>query len=347
MSPTGFAEFVARHVAPSAPEGTILGVAMHYDGEVDEDSAADLALSLRENGLFLSMLSPGAHGRFAYGSLGSPDPLERASALDFFRRALDLLQGPLAPAHHPERPAVFDIWVGSLGYEIPTVIVSDMLRWADDAIADLLARSLAGGAGVRMGVEPKPSEGHPALLYQGSAEVLALRGRLRASGLDVSAFGLVNEFGHTQMSGMELVQDYAAALLDGAVVHVHANSQGADGARLGGAGKYDIDYGVGPDAATLAVAQLLSDSGYDGWVEHDIQPRPYDDVRGAVGRIIRSICSWEAVMRVAESGALSRDRLLRVASARRTMDIEDMVRDAMSEAHRLSKELFRQGSGDA
>lgn len=343
LSGEAFAELAARQVAPRLPENTRLGVAVHYDREVDEKTAGSFAKALAGSGLALSMLSPGAHYYFAYGGLGSPDPEERSKAVAFAKRALDLFAGPLAGAHDPDCPAVFDIWNGSFGYEIPSSLVMDMLRRADDAIAGLLEYGRSLMPGIRFGVEPKPNEGHAAMLYQTSGEVLALRSRLRARGIDVEGFGLINEFGHTEMAGLDLVQEYAAAALEGAIVHVHANSQGGDGVRLGGAGKFDIDFGVAPTASALAVAQMLSETGYAGWIEHDMQPRPYDNEEQNTERVVRSLCNWEALARTVEDSSALRGNLEEMAGARKMMEFEDTVRDALAQAHSLSKKLYESG----
>jgi xylose isomerase len=343
LTTEGFVELVARKVAPRVPENTRLGIAVHYDREVNEESAELFARRLRDANLALSMLSPGAHYYHGYGGLGSLDDGEREKAKAFTRRALDVLAGPLADAQNAACPAVFDIWNGSFGYEIPSVLVMDMLRRADDAVAELIEYAAQVAPGVKVGLEPKPNEGHAAMLYQTSGEVLALRSRLRERGVNVGGFGLINEFGHTEMAGLDLVQEYAAAALEGAIVHVHANSQGADGVRLGGAGKFDIDFGVAPTASTLAVAQIFAESGYSGWVEHDMQPRPYDSEEQNIEHVVRSLCNWEAIARTVEEGALDRAELENLAAARDMVAFEDAVRDAVAGAHALSKELYESG----
>jgi xylose isomerase len=289
------------------------------------------------------MLTPGAHYHFAYGGIGSLDPKERKKARDFARRTVDLLLGPLKDVQDRKCPAVFDVWNGSFGYEIPSVLVKDMLTLADKAIAELLRYAWKKDPQIRFGIEPKPNEGHAAMLYQTSGEVLALRGRLRSAGIDVTNFGLINEFGHTEMAGLDLVQEYAAAALENAIIHVHANSQGADGVRLGGSGKFDIDYGIEPTSTAIGVAQILAESKYSGWIEHDMQPRPYDNAEQNIDRIVRSICNWEAIMRTIETGGIERSKLERLATARKMMEFEDMMRDAVSKAHTLSCELYESG----
>jgi len=344
MTPSGFVELVAEKIRPRVPENTRLGVAVHYDREINEETAESFAKALKDNGLVLSMITPGAHYYFAYGGIGSPDPVERMKAQELGRRTVDLMVGPLKDIQDPDCSAAFDIWNGSFGYEIPSVLLIDMLKYADEAIGELLDYAQSKDPNMKMGVEPKPNEGHSAMLYQTSGEVLALRGRLASAGHDVSNFGLINEFGHTEMAGLDLVQEYAAASIEGAIVHVHANSQGGDGVRLGGGGKFDIDFGVAPSATTLAIAQILGESGFSGWIEHDMQPRAYDNVAQNIDHVVRSICNWEAIARTAESEALSRAKLESLAASRNMMEFEDLVRDAVSSAHVLSKELYSEKS---
>lgn len=343
MPPVHFIDLLATRVLPRIPANTRLGVAFHYDREVDEKSAKSLAKALKENGLAFSMGSPGAHYYWGFGGIASLDPKERKAASDYARRAVDVFLGPMKSAQDPRCPLVTDIWNGSFGYEIPTVLVREMLKHADESLASLLDYAQSLDPKARLGVEPKPNEGHPAMIYQTGGDVLALRARLARAGHDVSHFGLINEFGHTEMVGLDVVQEYAAASLENAIIHVHANSQGADGVRLGGSGKYDIDFEVAPSSTTLAIAQILIETKYRGWLEHDIQPHPYDSAAQNIDRVVRSICNWEAICRTVESGALDLKRLLELASARNMMAFEDIVRDAVAQAHELSKDLYDAG----
>ncbi len=340
MTATGFVGLVRDLIAPRVPPNTVLGIAIHYGAELSENDAGRFAEAAGASGLALSMLSPSAHQHFAYGGLASADPAERDSAREFARRALALLAGPLSTAVSARCPAVLDIWNGSLGYDIPTASLIDRLRQVDEAVTELVIAASSSGPVLKVGIEPKPSEGHPALLLQTSSDVLALRGRLRAAGVDVSRFGLINEFGHSEMAGLDPVQDCAAALLEDAVVHIHANSQGWDGIRLGGPGKYDVDFGLAPSATVFAIAGMLSASSYAGWIEHDMQPRPYDGEARCVDRVVKAICNWEAVMRLIDSGVPDLAAMNELAVSRRTLEIEDMLRDAVARAHAMSRELY-------
>ncbi len=342
LSAEGFAKLVGEKIAPRVPKNIRLGVALHYDKEVDEKSAESLVKVLKDYGLAVSMGTPGGHFYFGYGGIASPDPKERKNANEFGKRAADLVLGPLSQAEDPDCPIVFDIWNGFFGYEIPDGnLVISMIKWADEGIGGIHYYITSRDKRKKVGVKPKPNEGHSAMIYQTSADVLALRGRLRRNmGLDVSRFGLINEFGHTEMVGLDVVQDYAAASLEGAIMHVHANSQGGDGIRLGGGGKFDIDFGVAPSSTSIGVAQILQSSRYGGWVEHDMQPRAYDDAQQDIDRVVRAICNWEAIYRVAENDPNLKIVLPKLAAEREMMGVEDIMRNAVSEAHRISRELY-------
>jgi xylose isomerase len=289
------------------------------------------------------MGTPGGHYYFGFGGIASPDPNERKKANAFGKNAADLVLGVLSQAEDLNCPIAFDIWNGSFGYEIPDGrIVRSMINWADDGIGELAGYIFQRDHRKKVGVEPKPNEGHSAMIYQTSSDVLALRDRLRLRGLDVSRFGLINEFGHTEMAGLDVVQDYAAADLMKAIMHVHANSQGGDGIRLGGGGKFDIDFGVAPSSTSIGIAQILHDNSYKGWVEHDMQPRAYDNAQQDINRVIRAICNWEAICRTVETFK-PLESIPLLAADRRMMEVEDVMRDAVGYAHNLSKELYYVG----
>lgn len=343
LTPEGFAMLVAEQIKPRVPKNTRLGVAVHYDKEVNEETAEGLVKVLNDNDIAVSMGTPGGHFYFGFGGIASPDPEERRKANEFGIKAADLVLGPLSKAEDPKCPIAFDIWNGSFGYDIPDGrVVKSMIGWADEGIGNVTEYIFKRDSRKKVGIEPKPNEGHSAMIYQTSADVLALRGRLARQGLDVSRFGLINEFGHTEMIGLDVVQDYAAGDLEGAIVHVHANSQGGDGVRLGGGGKFDIDFGVAPSSSSIGVAQILHESGYKGWIEHDMQPRAYDNAQQDIDRVVRAICNWEAICRTVE-GNKHLSMIPVLAAERSMMMVEDYMRDAVCEAHALSKELYYGG----
>jgi xylose isomerase len=121
-------------------------------------------------------------------------------------------------------------------------------------------------------------------------------------------------------------------------MHLHANSQGADGVRIGGQGKHDIDYGLAITAANLGNVKMLKDAGYDGWIGHDMQVRPYDNPQRGVERILESVANWEGMARVvAEVDWANLDRLYADRDTRR---VQAYLQDAISQATKYSREIF-------
>lgn len=376
LTPVQFGEIVHELIAPRVPANTRLGAAVHYDLEVNEGNAEAFANQLNQSGLAVSMATPGGHYHWANGGIASLNPAERKAANDFAIRAADLALGPLSLAEDPNCPMAIDVWNGSFGYRYATSAVKKMIAHADEGMAGLLAHVNAhpNGRNKKVGIEPKGFEKHPAMIYQTSDSVLAQRERLRAMGLDVSRYGLINEFGHSGMQGLEIVQEYAAASMSGqidrrfnaliarlaeldpeftnpvlareiaddivgAIVHVHANSQGGDDGRLGGPGKHDLDYGVKPTPTTLAIGKLLV-PGYRGWIEHDMQPCPPDSEREAVNRVVSSVCRWEAICRTIEDGAYDEGLIEDLIANGRETDLEHYLDGAVGYANQAAKQLY-------
>ena len=85
-------ELVAREIKPRLPDHIRLGMEFHYDYEVDEKNAAEVADALAAHGIHLALFTPGAHRHFAYGGIASLDAGERKAAEEFGERALELAQ---------------------------------------------------------------------------------------------------------------------------------------------------------------------------------------------------------------------------------------------------------------
>ncbi|GAH86554.1 unnamed protein product, partial [marine sediment metagenome] len=69
-------KLVADKVKPRLTDNVEIGIEMHYDAEVDDNNAAAVADALADTGLYLAMITPGAHCHFAYGGVASLDPNE-------------------------------------------------------------------------------------------------------------------------------------------------------------------------------------------------------------------------------------------------------------------------------
>jgi len=329
-----FVRLVHEEVAPRLPNHIELGVELHYDNEYNEDNAGDIARALEKTGLHLAMVTPGAHLHYAYGGIASLDPDERKEAQAFSERSIDLAYGPLRSAWHPnpDNAPSLVIWNGSFGYDLATVELRRMYQNLKESLAKLCRHEAQQGGDLYIALEPKPNEGHPAMLIPTVASALVLWYRI-ASEFDVSLDrkGVNKEIGHSEMVGLDHVHDTVEELDNNAMQHTHLNSQGYnDGITMGGPGRFDIDRGVRINGMNVAIAGLMQEAGYDRWKGHDVQVRPYDDTEQALGRVIRSILSWEACAQAASS--LNTDELRTHLSNRDTAKAEDLMRAAVMEA---------------
>ena len=140
------------------------------------------------------------------------------------------------------------------------------------------------------------------------------------------------------MIGLDHVYDSVEELDNGAMVHMHLNSQGYnDGIILGGPGKYDIDHGTRINGMNIAIAGLLRRAGFNRWKGHDMQVRAYDNEKQGIDRVVRSILSWEACDMAARE--LDEKTLLASLANRDTAKAEDMMRDAVCRANEFFKKL--------
>ena len=325
---------VKEKILPRLPEHVEIGFEMHYDFEFNEETAGEIADALVEAGIPLALTTPGAHAHFGYGGIASLDPGERAAAQDFSRKTVELTCGPLRKAWHSDghKGPTLVIWNGSFGYDVATPAVRDMYRNLKESMADLCRYGDSLDKGLHWAIEPKPNEGHPAMLLPTVASVIVFWKTLAVEfGISLEGKGVNKEFGHSEMIGLDLLHDTTEEIDNNMLVHMHVNSQGySDGIVLGGPGKFDIDHGVRISGINIAVASLVADAGYRRWKGHDMQPRPYDNEDQAVDRVVRSILSWEACAQAAAE--LNRSELLMRLAQRETARAEDLMREAVASA---------------
>ena len=337
-----FVRLVQEEIAPRLPDHVELGVEMHYDNEYNADNAAAIADALNGSGVDLAMISPGAHLHYAYGGIASLDPEERAEAEDFCERCLEVAYGPLRPgwSDDPAKAPSLVIWNGSFGYDLATPELRRMYRNLKESLAKLCQFEAGLGGDLYVTLEPKPNEGHPAMLLPTVASVIVMWHRI-ATDHDVSLDrkGINKEIGHSEMVGLDPVHDTIEELESGMMHHTHLNSQGYnDGISMGGPGRFDIDQGARINGMNVAIAGLMQDAGFDRWKGHDVQARPYDDTAQALDRAVRSVLSWEACEHAARE--LDADQLRAHLASRDTAKAEDLMRAAVLDAQRWFDEHY-------
>ena len=335
-------KLVADKVAPRLPDNVELGIEMHYDAEVDDDNAAAVADALVDTGLHLAMITPGAHSHFGYGGICSLDPNERKAAEELGTRTVDLAYGTLKKAWHPDagKEPSFVIWNGSFGYDIATIGINQMYQNLKESVAGLCKYEVAAGDKLYIGFEPKPNEGHPAMLIPTVASAALFWCRIEDEfGVTRKKKGVNKEFGHSEMIGLDHVYDTVEELDNDMMVHMHLNSQGYnDGIILGGPGKYDIDHGARINGMNIAIAGLIQNAGYKRWKGHDMQARAYDNAEQGIDRVVRSVLSWEACETAARQ--LDDTLLMETLINRETAKTEDMMRGAVVSAQKAFDEMY-------
>ncbi len=333
---------IREKIAPRLPDHIELGLEIHYDYEYDETSADAIADSLAESGISLAMVTPGAHRHFAYGGPASLDEKERDAARAYSQRALELAYGPLKKAWHPDAPPAFVIWNGSFGYDLATTGIRAMYQHLKESVARLCRLESELGGALHIAIEPKPNEGHPAMLLPTVASSIVFWKRLAEEfGISLERKGVNKEFGHSEMIGLDHVYDTVEEIDNGMLCHMHINSQGYnDGLILGGPGKYDIDHGARINGMNIAIAGLIQQAGYSRWKGHDMQVRAYDTEEQGIDRVIRSILSWEACEQAAAS--LDYPTLEKHLQNRETARAEDMMRQAMVKGCELFSRMYEE-----
>ena len=336
-------KLVADKIRPNIPDNIELGIEMHYDSEVNDKNAADVADALVDNKLYLAMITPGAHSHFAYGGIASLDPSERKAAEELGTKTVDLAYGKLKKAWHPDikKAPAFVIWNGSFGYDVATVGIRQMYQNLKESVAGLCKYEQKKGGSLHIGFEPKPNEGHPAMLIPTVASAIVFWRKIEKEfGVSIDKKGVNKEFGHSEMIGLDHVYDTVEELDNGMMVHMHLNSQGYnDGIILGGPGKYDIDNGARINGFNVAIAGLLQQAGFSRWMGHDMQTRAYDNAKQGIDRVIRSVLSWDACEKAAKE--LDTKALMAALAKRETAKAEDMMRAAVVNAQKLFDKMYK------
>ncbi len=341
LSTVGKIKLIKDKIAPRLPNHIQLGFEMHYDYEYNEKNASEVADALLDSGIPLAMATPGAHRYFAYGGICSPDPDERKAAREYGQRSVDLAYGPLKKAWSKDVPPSLVVWNGSFGYDLASIGIKDMYENLKQEIAGLCEYEQKKGGEMYIAIEPKPNEGHPAMLLPTVASAIVLWRNLNAKkGISLDKKGVNKEFGHSEMIGLDIVHDTVEEIDNNMLIHMHVNSQGySDGIILGGPGKYDIDHGSRVNGMNIAVAGLLKNAQYNRWKGHDMQTRAHDTEEQGIDRIVRSILSWDACEQAA--AALNEAELLNYLQKRQTAKAEDVMRHAVMNAQKIFDELYK------
>jgi xylose isomerase len=85
-------------------------------------------------------------------------------------------------------------WNGSYGYDLATPSIKQMYEHLKKNIADLCAVEKKLGGKLFLAIEPKPNEGHPAMLLPTVASAIVFWKKLKEQyGIDIERVGLNKE----------------------------------------------------------------------------------------------------------------------------------------------------------
>ena len=254
-------------IAAGLKEYGLAGLEAHYPNEINEENEKLWRDFCADTGMRLLTIVPLLFRSpvFEFGSLSSPLPGARETAIDITRRALEM---------NCRMDTDFCVvWPGIDGYENPFGI--DFAATLD-RFADGLAEAMDCVPGVRVAFEPKPYEPRGRIIFGTTPEGMLLchmveerlqnpeNRRLLVEGR--ALVGLNPEVGHALMASEDLPYVYSWPLSEGRLCHMHLNSQPL--------GNFDQDLNVGTISPeqTEALLYVLKMHGYRGWFGIDINP---------------------------------------------------------------------------
>lgn len=337
-----FGEKALPRIRAAIGDGDIIGLEAHYPFEINNDTAPAVTAALTRQNMYYGMTTPGLHKLAdcgAYGGPASMDKSEREAAFRVAKETIDLTYSDTVKKRwDPKESPTIVLWNGAWGYDLMHPLITEMREHLDDSMVEVVNYEKGKGGLCYIDAEPKGNEGHPNMLVPTVASAIAMWNRVGRKGADVSRCGVNMEFGHTQMLGLDTMNDIAEMLGEGKITHIHANDQGYDGIRGGGPGKFDIDHGVALVGANIGIVRALQDNGYQRWVGHDMQARPHDTEEQAYNRVIQSMVNWKALEMTAKEFPM--EELRGYLKKRDTLPAELLIGDFMSTARAYSNQML-------
>lgn len=256
------------------------GVELHYPNELSPRNVKAIRSVLKSEGLVTAMVTPNNHHFSVHRGLSSARAAERNAGIERAKRVIDLA--------YALDTTIVVFWQGGEKYDDYTSIdLPAAIRWYAESVNAIIRYDLEQREGrIVLAAEAKPNEPGRYMLFQTDADFLALRGLLEHP----EKFKLNPETGHAELVGLDPVQALAMILAHDALGHYHLNKQFGT--------KFDTDDQVDIDKTRLYLVKLLVESGFAGFVGHDIQPRHNYNAKDAVGVIRESVENTKAMERL-------------------------------------------------
>ncbi len=231
------------------------GFEFHYPNEINEQNFKAIRKLLQDNGKRTAMVTPNNHHHSVHRGLSSAHRSERGAAIERAKQTIDIA--------YEMGTTVIVFWQGGEKYDDYTSInFQDAIRHYVDSVNQIIRYDKEQKEDkCVLAAEAKPNEPGRFMLFQSDSDFLVLRMLLEHP----EKFKLNPETGHAELTGLDPVQALAWIIACDALGHYHINKQFGT--------KFDTDDQVDVDKTRLFIIRELMQSGFSGYVGHDIQPR--------------------------------------------------------------------------
>ena len=255
-----------EQIAAMARVEGMLGIALDYPAQFEQDDAAAVKALYESHGFELATLELGLYcdRRFKLGSITSPDPEIRRDAIELSKRGLDLAR----------EMGAYDVllWPGQDGFDYPfQVDYKACWKLLIDGISEIGSHA----PDARISVEYKPKEPRAHCFVRNAGTLLYL---LKC--VDLPNVGATIDFGHSLVAGESPAEAAALIAGEGKLFQVHLNDNYRD---------WDHDLIVGSVHLweTLEFLYEIVVSGYEGWYLMDVFPYREDGL-AAIRQCVRN-----------------------------------------------------------
>lgn len=273
----------------------LAGVELNYPALVKEETIDEVRSVLGETGLAVSNVSLNlwGAGKWAMGSLSSPDPAIRAEAVETMKRGIAIAKAVGSP--------LVSLWPGQDGFDYP---FQTDYGAAYDWFIEGMREAVASDPDMRVCLEYKPKEPRTHLLVDTAARTMWLVNKIGLPNL-----GVMLDLGHAFFAYENVAQSAVLLQREGLLDILHFNDN---------YGEWDWDMIPGTVRFWEHIEMIfwLRELGYDKWYSIDIiMPRG-----DAVKACQQSVANIQRFYRLAEK--LDREQIL--ANLKRTDHPENL-----------------------
>jgi sugar phosphate isomerase/epimerase len=232
-------------------QGAFHGVEMIFSDDepsINPRNMKAIQSALIQNGLSLAGIIANTYsGEFKKGSLSSPDPKVRRTAIDLVKRTIDIAAELCCP--------YVGQWPGQDGWDFYfEVDYQKAYEWWVEGMQILADYNPE----IKLGIEPKPYEPRSFSLVDTSAKVLMMLKDINRSNV-----GLTLDIGHSIYGHESMAEAVALAQMDNRLFHLHMNDNYGDM-------DWDMPFGSVHLQGYIELFYWLMRTNYNGYLSVDI-----------------------------------------------------------------------------